>query len=48
MQCLVEKAAFFGYFLCSSKESDPSAGEAATEYQSQQTPAAPKKLKPST
>jgi hypothetical protein len=25
------KAAFFDYFLCSSKESDPPAGEAATE-----------------
>jgi hypothetical protein len=28
---LVGKAAFFDYFLCSSKESDPPAGEAATE-----------------
>jgi hypothetical protein len=28
---VVEKAAFFDYFLCSSKESDPPAGEAATE-----------------
>jgi hypothetical protein len=25
------KAAFFDYFLCSSKESNPPAGEAATE-----------------
>jgi hypothetical protein len=30
-QCLVEKAAFFGDFLCRRKESYPPAGEAATE-----------------
>jgi hypothetical protein len=29
-QCLVEKAAFFGDFLCRRKESYPPAGEAAT------------------
>jgi hypothetical protein len=34
LQCLVEKAAFFDYFLCRRKESDPPAGEAATAYQS--------------
>jgi hypothetical protein len=27
----LKEAAFFDYFLCSSKESDPPAGEAATE-----------------
>jgi hypothetical protein len=31
LQCLVEKAAFFGDFLCRRKESYPPAGEAATE-----------------
>jgi hypothetical protein len=30
LQCLVEKAAFFGNFLCRRKESYPPAGEAAT------------------
>jgi hypothetical protein len=30
LQCLVEKAVFFGDFLCRRKESYPSAGEAAT------------------
>jgi hypothetical protein len=46
MHCLVEKAAFFDYFLCSSKESDPPAGEAATAQKRKTKPAASKKLTP--
>src|ERR1700760_43745 len=42
--CMGVKAAFFGDFLCSSKESYPPAGEAATE-QEGKTPAAPSTTK---
>jgi hypothetical protein len=32
----LEEAAFFDYFLCSSKESDPPAGEAVTAIKARQ------------
>jgi hypothetical protein len=44
VQCPVEKAAFFGDFLCSSKESYPPAGEAATEPKRKTKAAARKKI----
>jgi hypothetical protein len=37
--------AFFGYFLCRRKESDPSAGEAVTAIESKKPAKAPPKNK---